>query len=526
MYRKDREKNDKTQKTIWRCILRRGCPGRAFTKWSDTDQCTIVVVTKEHSHPPDPTLPDELVEGFEVRKASPISTTYVPAPQRPRVDASTITQPPSQSALPDPLPPKRKQRKEDSSYPVDLDFDVDLNVHFPVDVHNPNTGFRGMGESSAYAMQRATKVGHMAEGRVPQAAVAAVLVKSQSMPETSETVRGYDFNDGVDYHRLFQSYTRTGFQATSVGKAIEEIDKMINCKLQPVPREQQTEINLNPCGRPKNNCTIFLSFTSNLISAGTREVIRYLVQHNMVDCLVTTAGGVEEDFIKCLAPTYLGDFSLPGRELRSKGINRIGNLLVPNNNYCLFEDWLTPLLDTMLQEQREQGIMWTPSKVIARLGREINNTDSVYYWAYRNNIPVFCPALTDGSLGDIIFFQSYKNPGLIIDIVDDLRRMNSQAMYAANTGMIILGGGVCKHHTCNANLMRNGADFSVFVNTAGEFDGSDSGARPDEAISWGKIKAAASPVKVYGEASVIFPILVGETFARRQAEFKCFFQSD
>ena len=43
---------------------------------------------------------------------------------------------------------------------------------------------------------------------------------------------------------------------------------------------------------------------------------------------------------------------------------------------------------------------------------------------------------------------------------------------------------------------RNGADFGVFVNTAQEFDGSDSGARPDEAISWGKIKSTASPVKV------------------------------
>ncbi|KAK7094728.1 deoxyhypusine synthase-like isoform X2 [Littorina saxatilis] len=363
----------------------------------------------------------------------------------------------------------------------------------------------------------------MAQGEVPQAAVDAVLVKSQGMPDGSQTVRGYDFNNGVDYHELFRSYTHTGFQATSVGKAIEEINKMISCKMQPMSESARTEINLNPCGREKSNCTIFLSYTSNLISAGTREVIRYLVQHNMVDCIVTTAGGIEEDFIKCLGPTYLGDFSLPGRELRSKGINRIGNLLVPNNNYCMFEDWLTPILDRMLMEQREQGVMWTPSKMISRLGKEINNTDSVYYWAYRNNIPVFCPALTDGSLGDIMFFHSYKNPGLIVDIVEDLRRMNNQAMYSVNTGMIILGGGVCKHHTCNANLMRNGADFSVFVNTASEYDGSDSGARPDEAISWGKIKMTATPVKVYGEASVIFPILVAETFARRHGEFKSYF---
>ena len=67
---------------------------------------------------------------------------------------------------------------------------------------------------------------------------------------------------------------------------------------------------------------------------------------------MTTAGGIEEDFIKCLAPTYLGEFSLRGKELRKKGINRIGNLLVPNDNYCKFEDWIMPILDSMLQEQK------------------------------------------------------------------------------------------------------------------------------------------------------------------------------
>lgn len=234
----------------------------------------------------------------------------------------------------------------------------------------------------------------------------------------------------------------------------------------------------------------------------------------MVDVLVTTAGGIEEDLIKCLAPTYLGEFSLPGRELRQKGINRIGNLLVPNDNYCKFETWLTPILDKLLEEQKTDGTVWSPSKVISRLGKEINNEDSVCYWAYKNNIPIFCPALTDGSLGDVIYFHTYTNPGLIIDLVQDIRRLNRQALRAVHSGMIILGGGVTKHHVCNANLMRNGADYSVFVNTAQEFDGSDSGARPDEAVSWGKIKTTAQPVKVYADATLVFPLLVAETFAR------------
>lgn len=158
--------------------------------------------------------------------------------------------------------------------------------------------------------------------------------------------------------------------------------------------------------------------------------------------------------------------------------------------------------------------------MIHRFGKEINDPRSVYYWAYKNNIPVFCPALTDGSIGDMIYFHSYRNPGLVLDIAGDIRRINDLALKAKKTGMVILGGGIVKHHNCNANLMRNGADFSVYVNTAQEFDGSDSGARPDEAISWGKIKITAKPVKVYGEATLVFPLIMAQTFARQVEEDK------
>ncbi|CAH2272904.1 deoxyhypusine synthase [Pelobates cultripes] len=341
----------------------------------------------------------------------------------------------------------------------------------------------------------------MAEGQ-PSDAKGAVLMASDSLPEGTPQVRGYDFNAGINYDQLLQSYMYTGFQATCFGQAVREVNNMIDSKLS------------SPGG-----CTIFLGYTSNLISSGVRESIRYLVQHKMVDAIVTTAGGIEEDFIKCLAPTFLGDFSLRGADLRPRGINRIGNLLVPNNNYCLFEDWVTPILDQMVLEQDTEGTKWTPSKMIARLGKEINHPDSVYYWAQKNDIPVFSPALTDGSLGDMMYFHSYKNPGLKLDIVEDIRRLNSIVIFAKKSGMIILGGGLIKHHIANANLMRNGADYAVYVNTAQEFDGSDSGARPDEAVSWGKIRMDANPVKVYADATLVFPLLVAQTFAQKHSDF-------
>ncbi len=66
----------------------------------------------------------------------------------------------------------------------------------------------------------------------------------------------------------------------------------------------------------------------------------------------------------------------------------------------------------------------------------------------------------------------------------------------------------------NANLMRNGADYAVYINTGSEYDGSDSGASPDEAVSWGKIRSIAKPVKVHGDATLIFPLIVAQTFAQ------------
>lgn len=124
--------------------------------------------------------------------------------------------------------------------------------------------------------------------------------------------------------------------------------------------------------RRKSNCTIFLGYTSNIVSSGLRETIRFLVEHKMVDCVVTTAGGVEEDLIKCLAPTFIGSFELDGKSLREKGINRIGNLLVPNDNYCKFENWVLPLLDEMLNEQKTNNALWTPSKIIERYTTDSN----------------------------------------------------------------------------------------------------------------------------------------------------------
>lgn len=55
---------------------------------------------------------------------------------------------------------------------------------------------------------------------------------------------------------------------------------------------------------------------------------------------------------------------------------------------------------------------------------------------------------------------------------------------------------------------RNGADHAVYINTGVEYDASDSGATASEGISWGKLKIDANYVKIWCEATLVFPLLV------------------
>lgn len=141
----------------------------------------------------------------------------------------------------------------------------------------------------------------------------AVLVPSVSISSDTPIIKGYDFNNGINYEAIFQSYKTSGFQASNIGLGIEEINKMIKCRYEVEPDEQIDQYEDDEFIKRKHNCTIFLGYTSNLVSSGLRETIRYLVEHKLVDAIVTTAGGVEEDFIKCLAPTFLGSFEMPGK---------------------------------------------------------------------------------------------------------------------------------------------------------------------------------------------------------------------
>lgn len=321
-----------------------------------------------------------------------------------------------------------------------------------------------------------------------------IFLEKSDEPE-GKSVKGYNFDSGIDFHKIIESFGTTGYQASNFYHAKEIIQMMID-----------------------NKAKIFLGYTSNMVSSGLREIFRYLAEHNKVNCIVTTGGGIEEDIIKCLGDFIIGDFRASGKELRKKAINRIGNIFVPNSRYVMFEEFVMPVLKELYDEQKKTGKPILPSQIIWKLGEKINNKNSIYYWAWKNKIPVFCPTITDGSIGNLIYFFRYQkgNENFSLDIAEDTKNLIDSTMGLEKSGVIILGSGVVKHSILDAHIFRDGADYAVYINNAQEFDGSDAGASPDEAVSWGKIRPNGVSEKVFGDATILFPLLVAETFAKEK----------
>lgn len=308
-------------------------------------------------------------------------------------------------------------------------------------------------------------------------------------------VEGYDFESKFDIDRFLKSYYSTGFQAKELGKAIEIVNIMIREK---VP--------------------IFLSCTSNIISSGLREAVKYMVKHKHINVLVTSAGGIEEDIIKTISPFRIGSFDAKGSLLADAGVSRIGNIYVTNEHYLHFERFINRFLERIYKLQKKDKPL-SSSQIIFELGREIsklkNREESVLYWAYRNRIDVYCPCITDGSFGDLVYFFRKIKPDFMIDIVGDIAKIVDFTMNCSKTAAIILGGGIAKHYVLNANIFKDGLDYAVYISTADFYDGSDSGGSEEEAISWNKISHNAPHVKVYAEATLVFPLLVAATFAKK-----------
>jgi len=305
-----------------------------------------------------------------------------------------------------------------------------------------------------------------------------------------DAVEDYDFSSEMSVDELVMQMEKAwGFTAGKLAVGVNIMESMIKAQ----------------------NCVKFVSFTGNLVATGTRGVFKELIRRKLVDVVITTCGTLDHDLARCWRKYYRGSFVMNDSKLHEEGINRLGNVLVPNESYgTIIEEKMQLILEELWNEGTKEI---SPSQLCREIGQRACNETSILYWAAKQNIPVYVPGISDGAVGYQAWLFS-QDHDFKLNILKDSGQLSDLVFTAKETGALIIGGGISKHHTIWWNQFKDGLDYVVYVSTADEWDGSLSGARPREAVSWGKISEKAKRIMIEGDASVVLPVMMSSLLAR------------
>ena len=320
----------------------------------------------------------------------------------------------------------------------------------------------------------------------------------------------YDFSKASTPERLIQQMSSAGgFTATKFATAREILAQM------------KTDIDAVD-GDPTQVAN-WLSFPACLCATGTRGFFVEALKRKMFNVVSTTCGTLDHDIARAYKHYYHGSFDLDDIELGEHSLMRLGNVIVPNASYGeIIEAVVMPALEEIYQDRlastgktgADAWLGFGSIHLVWELGKRIGTPDSLIYWAAKNKIPVCIPGITDGSIGAQLFMFRQKHRDFHIDTLADEQVMSDLTWDVGASNALMIGGGISKHHVIWWNQYRGGLDSAVYVTTAPEHDGSLSGARLKEAISWGKMRPEAPHVCVEGDASLLLPLLGADLFSQ------------
>ena len=305
-------------------------------------------------------------------------------------------------------------------------------------------------------------------------------------------VRDYEIKQDDDVNSIFSNMANSGgFESRNLADGVDILRRMID----------------------DQNCTKFMSFVGALMSTGARGIIRDMVKNRMCDVIITTCGALDHDIARTYDKYYAGDFRMDDGMLLGKNIHRLGNVLVPMDNYGpLIEEKVKECLNGMYKEGKRSVATY---EITDYIGSTLDKS-SFLYWAHRNKIPVIVPGIVDGAVGNQVWFFYQQHKDFKVDILKDESRLSDIVFEAKKSGAFIIGGGISKHHTLWWNQFRGGLDYAVYITTAPEWDGSLSGALVAEAISWGKVTTKARQTTIHGEATTLLPFIYAALAAGRK----------
>lgn len=301
-----------------------------------------------------------------------------------------------------------------------------------------------------------------------------------------------------DPTELINSMGKMAFQARNLYRAAEIYVKMLNDK----------------------DCSVILTLAGSLFSAGLKNVVVDLINHNMVDAIVSTGAIiVDQDFLEALGfKHYQGTQWVDDNELRDLAIDRIYDTYIDEDELRVC-DMTTAEIANSLDPRP-----YSSREFIEEMGKwlVLNNKGegSVVRTAYERRVPIFVPAFSDCSAGFGLVHHQFNTPGpkVSIDSAKDFLELTQVKIKAVETGLMMIGGGVPKNFTQDvvvaADVLGVEADmhkYAVQITVADERDGGLSGSTLKEASSWGKVETTYEQM-VFSEATIAMPMITSYAY--------------
>jgi len=278
---------------------------------------------------------------------------------------------------------------------------------------------------------------------------------------------------------LVDQMKNAGFGARKIGLASETAEKMFGDK----------------------SCKVFLGLAGAMVPAGMKEIIIGLISKKKIDILVTTGANLTHDLIEALGDSHFHCDKWDDEEFNKKGYDRIYNVLMKNEVYQKLENFFEENWEALKSKKNIKELLREIGKILP------DNSNSIFRACYKNNVPIYCPALADSGIGLMIWGRLASGKTIHVDAFEDMKEIIDSAWTSKKKGVIYIGGGTPKNFIQQSLQFSSGADYGIQITTDSPESGGSSGAPLEEGKSWGKLKQNASHVDVRCDATIALPLI-------------------
>ncbi len=316
------------------------------------------------------------------------------------------------------------------------------------------------------------------------------MAKSKFLRRQTEPIRV----TGKSVSGLTDAMALTGFQGRKLGESVQTWAEMLKQK----------------------NLTIMMGYTGAMSPAGMRKIVAYLIQHRMIDCLVSTGANMFHDIFESTGGRhYVGTHVANDEALFKDGVDRIYDVFAVEKDFrgtdYMVMDWARKNLDPNKSYSTREFFYLLGKHIVEDLDAD---ADGIVASAYRHNVPIFVPALCDSSIGIALMVARRAGHQVNVDQMKDVDEITQIVENTKRTGVIYVGGGVPKNFIQQTEVIMSmlelpveGHSYAIQYTTDAPQWGGLSGCTFEEAVSWGKIAGVAPKVQVFADATISLPIV-------------------